>query len=92
MKHVCMCVPFRRNGAHLTDAFKTEVNLFQKVPCIMDNDFKLSESIAILIKVRAVLLKKLSEIIKIQQIQVLEEEDELHSGHTLSIGIEGTSG
>lgn len=37
-----------RNGAHLTDEFKNDVNRFQKVPCIIDNGFKLSESVAIL--------------------------------------------
>lgn len=31
---------------HLTDEFKA-TNRFQKVPCIVDNDFKLSESVAI---------------------------------------------
>lgn len=36
-----------RNGEHLTDEFK-EINRFQKVPCIVDDDgFKLSESVAI---------------------------------------------
>lgn len=37
-----------RNGEHLTDEFKS-INRFQKVPCIHDteNDFKLSESVAI---------------------------------------------
>ncbi|KAG5668175.1 hypothetical protein PVAND_016125 [Polypedilum vanderplanki] len=36
------------NGDHLTDEFK-EINRFQKVPCIVDDDgWKLSESIAIL--------------------------------------------
>lgn len=37
-----------RNGAHLTEEFKTDVSRFQKVPCINDNGFKLSESVAIL--------------------------------------------
>lgn len=37
-----------RNGAHLTDEFKNDVNRFQKVPCIIDDGFKLSESVAIL--------------------------------------------
>lgn len=36
-----------RNGEHLTDEFKQNVNRFQKVPCIDDNGFKLSESVAI---------------------------------------------
>ncbi|KAG5668174.1 hypothetical protein PVAND_016124 [Polypedilum vanderplanki] len=36
------------NGDHLTDEFK-EINRFQKVPCIVDDDgWKLAESIAIL--------------------------------------------
>uniref|UniRef100_A0A6B2E8D9 glutathione transferase n=1 Tax=Phlebotomus kandelakii TaxID=1109342 RepID=A0A6B2E8D9_9DIPT len=34
-----------RNGEHLTEEFK-EVNRFQKVPCMNDNGFKLSESVA----------------------------------------------
>lgn len=35
-------------GEHLTEQFKETVNRFQKVPCIVDNnDFKLSESVAI---------------------------------------------
>lgn len=33
-------------GQHLKSAFK-EVNRFQKVPCIDDGGFKLSESVAI---------------------------------------------
>lgn len=32
---------------HLNDEFKNSVNRFQKVPCIVDGDFKLSESVAI---------------------------------------------
>ena len=36
-----------RNGEHLTEDFKQNVNRFQKVPCIDDNGFKLSESVAI---------------------------------------------
>ncbi|XP_059618282.1 glutathione S-transferase theta-1 [Phlebotomus argentipes] len=36
-----------RKAEHLTEEFKTEVNRFQKVPCINDNGFKLSESVAI---------------------------------------------
>lgn len=36
-----------RKREHLTAKFK-EINRFQKVPCIVDNDLKLSESIAIL--------------------------------------------
>jgi glutathione S-transferase len=36
-----------RKSEHMNDEFK-EVNRFQKVPCIIDNDgFKLSESVAI---------------------------------------------
>jgi glutathione S-transferase len=36
------------NGDHMTDEFK-EINRFQKVPCIVDDDgWKLAESIAIL--------------------------------------------
>ncbi|KAL5276560.1 GSTT1.2 family protein [Megaselia abdita] len=37
-----------RKGEHLTEKFRDEVNKFQKVPCIVDGDFKLAESIAIL--------------------------------------------
>lgn len=37
-----------RNGVHLTEEFKNDVNRFQKVPCIIDDGFKLSESVAIL--------------------------------------------
>ncbi|CAD7090807.1 unnamed protein product [Hermetia illucens] len=36
-----------RNGAHLTPEFK-DINRFQKVPCIVEDGFKLAESIAIL--------------------------------------------
>lgn len=32
---------------HLSDNFKDQVNRFQKVPCIVDDEFKLSESVAI---------------------------------------------
>lgn len=36
------------NGDHLADDFK-EINRFQKVPCIVDDDgWKLAESVAIL--------------------------------------------
>lgn len=35
-----------RNAEHLQDEFK-EINRFQKVPCIVDNNLKLSESVAI---------------------------------------------
>lgn len=35
-------------GEHLTEKFREEVNRFQKVPCIVDGQFKLAESIAIL--------------------------------------------
>uniref|UniRef100_A0A1L8E5A1 glutathione transferase n=1 Tax=Nyssomyia neivai TaxID=330878 RepID=A0A1L8E5A1_9DIPT len=35
-----------RKGEHFTEEFKG-INRFQKVPCINDNDFKLSESVAI---------------------------------------------
>lgn len=37
-----------RKGEHLTEDFKAKINRFQKVPAIADDDFKLSESIAIL--------------------------------------------
>lgn len=37
-----------RNGVHLTEEFKKDVSRFQKVPCIIDNGFKLAESVAIL--------------------------------------------
>lgn len=37
-----------RNGVHLTEEFKNDVSRFQKVPCIIDDGFKLSESVAIL--------------------------------------------
>ncbi|XP_055712180.1 glutathione S-transferase theta-1 [Phlebotomus papatasi] len=36
-----------RNGEHLSEDFKNQVNRFQRVPCINDNGFKLSESVAI---------------------------------------------
>lgn len=35
-------------GEHLTEEFKTNINRFQKVPCIIDDGFKLAESIAVL--------------------------------------------
>ncbi|KAL5276562.1 GSTT1.2 family protein [Megaselia abdita] len=37
-----------RRDEHLMEKFRSEVNRFQKVPCIVDGDYKLSESIAIL--------------------------------------------
>jgi len=37
-----------RKGEHFSEKFRDEVNRFQKVPCIVDGDFKLAESIAIL--------------------------------------------
>ncbi|EDV95143.1 GH17734 [Drosophila grimshawi] len=42
------CVVALRNGEHLTDEFKQNINRFQRVPCINDNGYKLGESIAIL--------------------------------------------
>lgn len=38
---------FCNSGEHLSDGFK-EINRFKKLPCITDDDFKLSESVAIL--------------------------------------------
>lgn len=37
-----------RKGEHLTEEFAKNVNRFKKVPAIIDNDFRLSESCAIL--------------------------------------------
>jgi len=34
-------------GEHLTDEYEQNINRFKKIPCIVDNDFKLAESIAI---------------------------------------------
>lgn len=34
-------------GEHLTDEYENNVNRFKKIPAIVDNDFKLAESIAI---------------------------------------------
>ncbi|XP_065363657.1 glutathione S-transferase theta-1-like isoform X2 [Calliphora vicina] len=42
------CPVALRNGEHLTEEFKTNINRFQKVPCIIDDGFKLAESVAIL--------------------------------------------
>uniref|UniRef100_A0A1I8P7V0 glutathione transferase n=1 Tax=Stomoxys calcitrans TaxID=35570 RepID=A0A1I8P7V0_STOCA len=42
------CPVALRKGAHLTEDFKTNINRFQKVPCINDGGFKLAESVAIL--------------------------------------------
>ncbi|XP_068159875.1 glutathione S-transferase theta-1 [Drosophila tropicalis] len=42
------CVVALRNGEHLTDEYKTNINRFQRVPCINDNGYKLAESVAIL--------------------------------------------
>ncbi|XP_062137777.1 glutathione S-transferase theta-1 isoform X1 [Drosophila sulfurigaster albostrigata] len=42
------CVVQLRNGEHLTDEFKHNINRFQRVPCINDNGYKLAESVAIL--------------------------------------------
>ncbi|XP_017156415.1 glutathione S-transferase theta-1 [Drosophila miranda] len=42
------CVVALRNGEHLTDDFKRDINRFQRVPCINDNGNKLAESVAIL--------------------------------------------
>ncbi|EDX18466.1 GD17492 [Drosophila simulans] len=42
------CVVALRNGEHLTEDFKKEINRFQRVPCIHDNGYKLAESVAIL--------------------------------------------
>uniref|UniRef100_U5EXP6 glutathione transferase n=1 Tax=Corethrella appendiculata TaxID=1370023 RepID=U5EXP6_9DIPT len=36
-----------RKAEHLTDEYKENINRFQKVPCIIDNDFKLAECVAI---------------------------------------------
>ncbi|KAL3273241.1 hypothetical protein HHI36_014695 [Cryptolaemus montrouzieri] len=41
------CPVALRNGEHLTDEFKEKYNRFQKVPFIHDNNFILSESVAI---------------------------------------------
>jgi len=41
------CPVALRKGEHLSDEFK-KINPFQKVPCIDDNGFKLTESVAIL--------------------------------------------
>lgn len=41
------CPVALRNGVHLTDEFKQNINRFQRVPCIIDDQNKLSESIAI---------------------------------------------
>jgi glutathione S-transferase len=47
---IILCPVDLRIGEHLTDEFKN-INRFQKVPCIVENDdgdvFKLSESVAI---------------------------------------------
>ncbi|XP_069966192.1 glutathione S-transferase theta-1 isoform X2 [Bactrocera oleae] len=37
-----------RKGEHLTEEFKQNVNRFQRLPCIIDDGYKLAESIAIL--------------------------------------------
>lgn len=43
-----LIVPFALPpGEHLTDEYEKNVNRFKKIPAIVDNDFKLSESIAI---------------------------------------------
>lgn len=42
------CPVALRNGEHMTEEFKTNINRFQKVPCIIDDGFKLAESIAVL--------------------------------------------
>ncbi|XP_037932476.1 glutathione S-transferase theta-1 [Teleopsis dalmanni] len=42
------CPVALRNGEHLTEEFKNDVNRFQRVPCINDDGFKLAESIAVL--------------------------------------------
>lgn len=45
---VTYCQVALRKGEHLTDDFKNNVNRFQKVPCIVDDDgWKLSETVAI---------------------------------------------
>lgn len=37
-----------RNGEHLTEEYKKNINRFQRVPCIIDDDgWKLSETVAI---------------------------------------------
>jgi len=36
-----------RKGEHMTDEYRDNVNRFKKIPCIVDNDFKLAESVAI---------------------------------------------
>ncbi|XP_054087638.1 glutathione S-transferase theta-1 isoform X2 [Zeugodacus cucurbitae] len=42
------CPVALRKGEHLTEEFKQNINRFQRVPCIIDDGFKLAESIAIL--------------------------------------------
>ena len=44
----------------MTEDFKTNINRFQKVPCIIDDGFKLAESIAILrlVALRGDVIKK----------------------------------
>lgn len=37
---------YRTSGQHLTDEYQN-INRFKKIPCIVDGDFKLAESIAI---------------------------------------------
>ncbi|KAJ6644406.1 Glutathione S-transferase theta-1 [Pseudolycoriella hygida] len=41
------CVVNIGRGEHLTDEYEKNINRFKKIPAIIDNDFKLSESIAI---------------------------------------------
>ncbi|XP_067640763.1 glutathione S-transferase theta-1 isoform X2 [Eurosta solidaginis] len=42
------CPVALRKGEHLTEEFKQNINRFQRVPCIIDDGFKLAESIAVL--------------------------------------------
>ncbi|XP_049310972.1 glutathione S-transferase theta-1 isoform X1 [Bactrocera dorsalis] len=42
------CPVALRKGEHLTEEFKENINRFQRVPCIIDDGYKLAESIAIL--------------------------------------------